>query len=267
MILLNILWDFDPEIFESIKYLRWYGLCWLTGFIIAYILLRKIYKSEKIPSTELEALLTYALVGSVIGARLGHILFYDPIFYWNNPQEILPFKIYPNLEFTGLTGLASHGVIIGAFVSIYFYSKKYKRNYLWVWDRLAIGASLVFALIRIGNLFNSEIIGKATSLPWAFVFQKVDYVPRHPTQIYEAVLYLFSGVVLYLLWKFKYPKNNSGYIFGIGLIMMGASRFMIEFLKENQVTFEKELFLNMGQILSIPMITLGVILVYYRRKI
>ncbi|OEK04867.1 prolipoprotein diacylglyceryl transferase [Roseivirga misakiensis] len=254
----HIYWDIDPRVFSNFEFLRWYGTCWLLGMVLGYKIMLMIYKREGLESIELESLATYVMLGGIIGARFGHILFYDPIYYWNNPIEVLPFRLNPTFEFTGLAGLASHGGIIGALLALYLYNRKYKKNYLWILDRLTIAGAALGGFIRLGNLMNSEIIGTPSDLPWAFIFVRVDQVPRHPSQLYEALFYFLICFVLYRLWKTGKYSTNNGFFFGLGMILIFTQRFLVEFLKENQVAFEESLTLNMGQSLSIPLILIGV---------
>ncbi len=251
-----ILWDIDPQIITSLDFFRWYGLLWAIGIISGIQVLKYIFKVEQVPQDNLDKLVTFVIFGIIIGARLGHIIFYDPIYYWNNPIEILPIKLEPHFQFTGLAGLASHGGVVGALLGLSLYIKKYKQNYLWILDRLTISASLLGCFIRVGNLMNSEIIGTPTSVPWAFVFTRVDQIPRHPAQLYEAVFYLMIFILLFLIWRSN-KVANTGFIFGLGLMLIFLQRFLVEFVKENQVAFENKMILNMGQILSIPMILIG----------
>lgn len=255
-----IIWNIDPKIFEGFEFLRWYGLCWAIGMMLAYQVTLRIYNKEGIPIAELDKLTIYVMLGAIIGARLGHILFYDPVYYLNNPIEILPIRIKPDFQFTGLAGLASHGGTFGALVALYFYHRKYERDYLWMLDRLVIGAALLGCFIRIGNLLNSEIIGIPTSLPWAFVFTHVDQTPRHPAQLYEAFFYLIIFVSLFLIWRSQKFNQYKGFLFGLGVSLIFLQRFIVEFLKENQVEFEEQLPLNMGQLLSIPLIIVGIVI-------
>lgn len=255
-----IFWDINPEIIEGLVFFRWYGVCWLLGMILAYELLRHIYKSEGVPLKELDHLVIYLVLGVIIGARLGHVLFYDPVYYWNNPIEILPFKINPTFEFTGFVGLASHGGTIGALLALFIYHRRFRKSYLWLLDRMVIAGPALGWLIRIGNLMNSEIIGTPSNVPWAFVFTRVDTVPRHPAQLYEAVFYLVISIVLYLVWKSKKFYEQQGFIAGLGITLIFIQRFLVEFFKERQVAFEENLILDMGQILSIPLILAGVAL-------
>lgn len=261
-----ITWDVSPEIIEGFMFFRWYGLCWVLGIIAGQRIMFSIYKREGIPVSELDALSLYMMLGALIGARFGHILFYDPIYYLHNPIEILPFKTHPTFQFVGLAGLASHGGVFGALLALYLYNRKRNISYLWLLDRLVIAGALLGGFIRLGNLLNSEIIGIPSSLPWAFVFVRVDQIPRHPSQLYEALSYLIVGAGLYVAWKSGRYNVRPGFIFGLGITLLFVQRFLIEFLKENQVDFEEGLMLNMGQAMSIPLIIVGIVLMIRSRK-
>ncbi|GHN01599.1 prolipoprotein diacylglyceryl transferase [Cytophagales bacterium WSM2-2] len=258
-----IIWDIDPEIFDGFEFLRWYGVCWAVGIILGYQMVLRIYKAEGIPTVELDKLTVYVMLGAIIGARLGHILFYDPLHYLNNPIEILPIRINPTFQYTGLAGLASHGGILGALIALYLYHRKFKKDYLWMLDRLVIGGALLGAFIRIGNLLNSEIIGVPSQLPWAFMFSQIDQTPRHPAQLYEALFYLIISLSLFLIWRSQKVSNYKGFLFGLGIFLIFSQRFLVEFLKENQVEFEEQLKLNMGQTLSIPLILMGIVIMVW----
>lgn len=258
---LDIIWNVDPSIIPSFEFLRWYGLFWATGILLGYQTMLLMYRKEGLTQSDLDKLATYVVFGAIIGARFGHVLFYDPVHYWNNPIEILPIRINPHFQFTGLAGLASHGGVIGALIALYLYTKKYQKDYLWTLDRLTISASLLGCFIRLGNLMNSEIIGTPTNLPWAFVFTHVDQIPRHPSQLYEAIFYFLIFVILFVLWRSRKTHQHVGLIFGLGLTLIFIQRFIVEFVKEDQVPFEDALFLNMGQILSIPMMLIGVLFI------
>ena len=184
-----IIWEISPEIFTIGPItVRWYGLLFALSFIIGFKIMQGIYKNENKPENDLNDLIWFMILGTIIGARLGHCLFYNPEYYLSNPFEII--KIWRG-------GLASHGAAIGILTAIYFYSKKKKdQSFLWVMDRIVIGVALAAFFIRMGNLFNSEIIGVPTDLPWAFVFTSVDDIPRHPTQLYEALFYLITFLIL-----------------------------------------------------------------------
>lgn len=261
-----IIWDIDPKIFEGFEFLRWYGLCWAVGMMLGYQITLRIYKAEGIPTSELDKLAIYVMLGGIIGARFGHILFYDPLYYLNNPIEILPIRINPTFRFTGLAGLASHGGILGALIALYLYHKKFKKDYLMMLDRLVIGGALLGCFIRIGNLLNSEIIGIPSQLPWAFIFSRVDQTPRHPAQLYEALFYLIIPLFLFLIWRSQKVINYKGFLFGLGIFLIFLQRFLVEFLKENQAEFEEQFKLNMGQTLSIPLILIGIFIMAWSIK-
>lgn len=254
-----ITWNVEPAIFPSMEFLRWYGVCWGLGLFSSYQVLSFIYKQEGIPIHELDRLVLYLLTGVIVGARLGHILFYDPLYYYEHPQEILPFRFQPAFQFTGLAGLASHGGALGAIIALYLYRRKYKKPFLWIADRVVIAGCLLGSFIRVGNLMNSEILGKETSLGWAFVFTRVDSIPRHPAQLYEAFGYLAIFVLLLFLRK-KGTVTIHGSLFGLSLVLVFGLRLIVEFFKIDQVPFEASLPLNMGQVLSIPLILTGLIL-------
>jgi len=252
-------WNVDPNIFSvGPLTVRWYGLLFATSFIIGYQIFVWIYKRESRPEKELSDLIWYMIIGTVVGARLGHCLFYNPSYYFHHPFEII--AVWHG-------GLASHGAAIGILTSLYIYVRKYKTvSYLWLLDRIVITVALAAFFIRMGNLFNSEIIGIPTDVSWAFVFHRVDNIPRHPAQLYEAIGYLIIFVFLFFNYKKNYKKFKDGINFGWFILLVFGYRFFIEFLKEDQTYFEKGMVLNMGQILSIPLIIAGVYFVYTRSK-
>ena len=262
-------WNLDPTIYwitETFP-LKYYGLFFMTGILLAHYVAKRIYIKENIPIENLEKLFIYVVVGILLGARLGHCLFYDPSYYFANPLEILlPIKkIGDTYQFIGFQGLASHGGTIGVLIAIGIYCNKYRANFLSVLDRIALVSPIVAAFIRFGNFMNSEIYGKPTNGNWGVVFQRDDLIPRHPTQLYEAFSYIFIFGILMLIYEKKKVKPN-GLIIGVALILIFFARFIIEFFKENQVDFESGMLINMGQILSIPFIIIGLILVLTRRK-
>ncbi|HCY75849.1 MAG TPA: prolipoprotein diacylglyceryl transferase [Ignavibacteriales bacterium] len=259
MIISSIFWNVSPEIVKLGPFsLRWYGLLFALGFVFGYLILTKFYKLEKKPQADLEQLSIYVILGTVIGARLGHCLFYDPVFYLSHPIEII--KVWEG-------GLASHGAAIGILISIYLITKKQKdKTMLWILDRLVIVVALAAVLIRLGNLFNSEIIGKAADVPWAFIFARVDNVPRHPAQLYESIFYLISFITLYFTYMKTQKKLKQGYLFGLFLVLIFGFRFLVEFVKENQSAFEQGLALNMGQILSIPFVLAGLYFIFRKQN-
>lgn len=260
MIISSIFWNVSPEIVKLGPIsLRWYGLLFALGFVFGYIILTKIYKLEKKPQADLEQLSIYVILGTVIGARLGHCLFYDPVYYLSNPFQII--KVWEG-------GLASHGAAIGIPFSIYLLTKKQKdKTMLWILDRVVIVVALAAVLIRLGNLFNSEILGTAADVPWAFIFARVDDVPRHPAQLYESIFYLFSFIILYFVYYKTNKKSKQGFIFGLFLVLIFGFRFFVEFIKMEQSAFEKGMILDMGQLLSIPFVIGGIYLIFRKAKV
>lgn len=245
--------------------IRYYSMCWLLAFVVSYILMLQVFKRENKTQDDLDKLTIYIFLGTILGARLGHCLFYEFDYYMQNPLEmLLPFrKINGDWKFTGFAGLASHGGAIGILIALYLYAKKTKTNFTWIADRLILVVPIAGAFIRIGNFFNSEIIGKEAdpNLPWAVVFTQEDNIPRHPGQLYEAVGYI---ILFFILWAF-YKKNQNpkpGLLFGIFLVCLFGIRFFVEFYKENQETFENNMFINMGQLLSVPFILAGIYLIF-----
>jgi phosphatidylglycerol:prolipoprotein diacylglycerol transferase len=277
MIINAITWNVRPEILPIGSFeLRWYSILFATGFVLGYMILSKVFKKEGISQEILDKLTIYVVIGTVLGARLGHCLFYEPEYYLKHPLEmILPFQFNP-FRLTGFQGLASHGGMIGILIAIVFFVRKFKKPYFWVIDRLAMVAALAGSFIRWGNLMNSEIYGTQTDLPWGFRFMMEQYyegtapeaiVPKHPTQIYEALSYL----AIFFLLRFIYNKNNgqlkNGILTSIFMIATFTARFFIEFIKEDQVGFEEGMSLNMGQWLSVPFVLLGIAgLIYLKNK-
>ena len=264
-----ITWNVSDEIFRftlpffgSVA-LRWYGLLFALGFVFGQILLTRIYKAEGLKEKWVDVITLYMIVGTVLGARLGHCLFYEPEVYLRDPIRIL--KIWEG-------GLASHGATIGILLALYLFSRKYKFDYLWVLDRIVIVVALGGALIRLGNLMNSEIIGKPTNVPWAFKFERnqeiingvaASVLPRHPAQLYESISSFLLFIGLYFLWRQLKRSTPRGRIFGLFVVILFTLRVLYEFLKENQVDKEDYLLetigLNIGQLLSIPLIIIGLI--------
>ena len=228
----------------------------MSGFLVGYGIMIQFYRAEKRSEQNLSSLLSYLLVGTIIGARLGHVLFYQPDYYLWRPWEIL-------MIWQG--GLASHGGFLGVLVAIYLYLKKYRdMTFLELGDRLTIAILPAAALIRIGNFFNSEILGVPSNVPWAVIFARVDNIPRHPAMLYEAIGYLLVFCVLYgAYWKTEIIKIP-GRVMGAAFAVSFTARFILEFVKEEQVHFERGLALNMGQLLSIPFILIGLVLLYRR---
>jgi len=259
MHLLVIPWDVNPEIFRIGSFaVRWYGLLFASSFLFGYIILNRIFKNENLPESVLDRLTVYVAIGVVVGARLGHCLFYEPGYYLSHPVEIL--KIWHG-------GLASHGASIGILISLWLFVRKEKKDYTWIIDRVAIVVALSGFFIRMGNLMNSEIYGIETTVPWGFVFlRNGETAPKHPTQIYEAITYLFIFILLYRIYWRKKGEYIQGLLISLTLILIFTFRFFIEFLKEDQVAFESGMKLNMGQLLSIPFIIAGFIWLYISLK-
>jgi phosphatidylglycerol:prolipoprotein diacylglycerol transferase len=259
-----ILWDPSPEIFTlpGIDWpVRWYGLMWALAFIGSHFVMNRVYRTENRSEKDLDTLSLYIILGTIIGARLGHCLFYGPWFdevdsegrVLNEGYLAHPFNMLKVWE----GGLASHGGAVGIIIGMYLYCRKTGESWLWIFDRLVIVVPFAGMCIRIGNLINSEIIGTITNVPWAFIFIREDPHPRHPAQLYEAIYCLFLTLYLYWLWKHKRDNYGPGYMFGFFCVVLWAERFLDEFVKEDQVAFENTLPLNMGQLLSIPFILFG----------
>ena len=253
--LLFIQWNVDPVLVEiGPLAIRWYGLLFMFSFLFGYKILENVFKRESVKLELLDKLAMYVGLGTIIGARLGHCLFYQADYYLSHPIEII--MIHQG-------GLASHGAAFGIIIGMYLFCRKHKTTFLWIADRVVMVVALAATFIRIGNLMNSEIVGQPTDGSWGFIFQRlheIPPVPRHPTQLYEASYYLLVfGVLQFLYWK-KNSGQIPGRIFGIFLLMVFGFRFFVEFLKENQVDFEGGLPLNMGQWLSIPFIAFAIYL-------
>lgn len=256
MTLLQISWDASPEIFRIGNLaVRWYGLFWALSFYIGYEIVFRMFKKERIPLAHVDKLLVYMAAGSIIGARLGHCFFYDFNYYWQNPVEIL-------MIWQG--GLASHGGVVGILLALYLYQKKVSnQSFWWLLDRLVIPISLAAFFIRMGNLMNSEIYGVETALPWGFIFEaRGETMPKHPTQFYEGIPYLLLFISLGWLYLKKRQVLPTGFITGLFAFVMFSVRFLVEFVKEDQSKFEANMWLNMGQILSIPLIIWSLFVLY-----
>ena len=272
--LLTINWNPDPELFNLFGSfpIRYYGLLWGIGIVLACIIVQRQYRDRKISEDKFTPLFFYCVIGITLGARLGHCIFYDWGYYQNHLIEmILPIKQFPNegWKWIGYRGLASHGGTLGLIIALSLYCRITKMHYMDVLDMIAVATPICACFIRLANLMNSEIIGKPTDVPWAFVFEQVDMLPRHPAQLYEAIAYFifFLGMV-YLYKKSDHgTKLHRGFFFGLCLTEIFTFRFFVEFLKENQVDFENTMTLNMGQWLSIPFVIIGIyFMLLYGRK-
>lgn len=283
-----ILWNPDIVAFSlgPIE-VRWYSLLWCIGLFAVYQLMHYLFKEQKLGEDKFEPMFVYCFLGILIGARLGHCLFYEPEYFLSHPVEMfLPIRKFADGEwhFTGYEGLASHGGTLGLMLAIILYCRKVKLNLMHVLDNVAIVTPICACAIRLGNLMNSEIIGRPTDVPWAFIFQRVDMQPRHPGQLYEALCYavfFFIGWAIYRrsLGMKSVDKTNkplfdirvgSGFYFGLCIFLIFLSRIFIEFTKENQVDFESSMTFNMGQLLSVPFVLLGLYCMFggkYCRKL
>jgi prolipoprotein diacylglyceryl transferase len=271
MILNYINWDINPEIINLFGLsIRYYGLFFVTGLLLCIYILGWIFKKENIPQKDLDKLWVYAIIGIFAGARLGHCLFYQPAYFLSHPLEAILPVIFPaegGFEFVGYRGLASHGGALGLILALILYARKTKHAIIDTIDLIAVVAALSGCFIRLANLMNSEIIGIPTTKPWAFVFERVDQIPRHPAQLYEAVAYLLIFIIMITLYKTKRDFMRHGVFFGLALVLIFTARFFIEFIKERQVDFEAGMSLDMGQILSIPYILIGIgFIIYGLRK-
>jgi prolipoprotein diacylglyceryl transferase len=260
-----IVWDVNPELIDSFISLRWYSLMFLIGFLVGYKIVEKMFKHEGAPEKWLGSLLLWVMVGTIVGARLGHVFFYAWDYYSQHPIEIL---------YTWEGGLASHGGAIGVLLAVLAFSKfTAKRSALWTFDKLVVAVAMVAGLIRLGNLFNSEIFGHATDLPWGFMFVNsaewhamYEGQACHPTQIYEALCYFaLFALLMWMYWK-KDAQTRPGLLFGTFLVGTFLTRFCIEFIKNDQVDFEATMALNMGQWLSIPFVLAGIGLIIYAMR-
>ena len=271
---LQIIWEPTSDgirLFGNFK-IHYYSMMWIVAFVLGYRIMKKIYTNENQSEKKLDSLFMYSVLGIMIGARLGHVIFYQAeLFREDFFSVFLPFKFSGGFEFTGFRGLASHGATIGMIVSMYLYNKKVlKKSILWILDRVVIACASGAIFIRIGNFFNSEIIGKPAEegLPWAVVFKNIDNIPRHPGQLYEAFGYLFVFLIVYFIyWKTK-KGMQEGYLFGLFLLLLMTVRVFVEQFKIAQVDGREDwiLGLNTGQILSIPFILIGIYFMFFHKR-
>jgi prolipoprotein diacylglyceryl transferase len=271
---IQIIWEPASDgirLFGNFK-IHYYSMMWIVAFVLGYRIMKKIYTNENQSEKKLDSLFMYSVLGIMIGARLGHVIFYQvELFHEDFFSVFLPFKFSGGFEFTGFRGLASHGATIGMIVSMYLYNKKVlKKSILWILDRVVIACASGAIFIRIGNFFNSEIIGKPAEegLPWAVVFKNIDNIPRHPGQLYEAFGYLFVFLIVYFIyWKTK-KGMQEGYLFGLFLLLLMTVRVFVEQFKIAQVDGREDWILgfNTGQILSIPFILIGIYFMFFYKK-
>ena len=263
--LMYIVWNPDLFAFHMGPIaVRWYSLCWLVGLVLAYFMVRWLYKDQKVKDELFEPLYIYCFLGILIGARLGHCLFYQPDYFLSSGEHmiemIIPFHHMADgsWKLTGYEGLASHGGTLGLMLALWLYCRSTKMKLWHVLDDIAIATPITACFIRLGNLMNSEIIGKVTDVSWAFIFEQVDKYPRHPGQLYEAIAYFLFFFVG--LWFYRKHKEwvGTGFFFGLCLTLIFTFRFFIEYTKDIQVDFESGMLFNMGQLLSVPFVVLGV---------
>jgi phosphatidylglycerol---prolipoprotein diacylglyceryl transferase len=248
----RLAWSVDPDLFHlGPLTIRWYGLFFALGLLLSNEVGRRIFEAEGQSRDDSGRLLWYVAIGTIVGARLGHCLLYEPGFYLSHPLQIL---------YIWRGGLASHGGVVGIIVAVWMYARRAQRPFLWVADRVAVVAPIAAACIRLGNLFNSEIVGRPSNLPWAIVFTRVDALPRHPTQLYEALAYALIGALTYRLYRRTRLRERPGFLLGLTLVLVFTFRLLIEFVKEPQEAFEAALPLDLGQLLSLPLIVVGLIL-------
>ena len=271
---LSVTWDVNPTLFEVLgREIRWYGLLWVIGLIVAVYIVQKIYKHERLPEKWFDSLFVYMMLGIILGARLGHCLFYEPEYYLANPIKIL--KIWEG-------GLASHGGVLGIIIAVWMYSKKVtKKGMLWTFDRVMVPTGFTAGMIRLGNLMNHEIYGAVTDKPWGFRFiDNINYwmhgaepvftEPSHPTQIYEAIIYfVIFAITMHMYWKTN-SKYRPGLLLGVGILLIFVARFFIEYIKnvqvESELAMRESTGLIIGQWLSIPFIIWGIWLIVHAMK-
>ena len=268
MLSLAIHWNVDPVLIHIGSYgLRWYSMGFLVAFVLGYYIVRWMFRREGVRENYLESMLMYIFVAVLVGARLGHCLFYEPDYFCTSAHWTEIFWPFHEGRFTGFQGLASHGAAIGILVALWLYWRRYGMNPVWFLDRLVVVVALGGAFIRLGNLFNSEIYGVETTLPWGFVFERNgETVPKHPTQLYESLSYfLIFGVSLWYYVR-KKGQFRTGTVFGWWLVALFGVRLMVEFVKNDQVDFEAGMALNMGQLLSLPFIVGGLVVAWLAHK-
>jgi len=254
----HFIWNADPILvsFGPLQ-VHWYGVLFAAAILLGLELMKWIYRLENKDEKSIDPLFLYAVIGIVVGARLGHCLFYDPDYYLAHPLKI--FAVWEG-------GLASHGGGLGVLIALYYGCKRYKVDFLWLIDRLVIPTALFGFFVRMGNFMNSEILGKPSEVPWAVIFERVDTLPRHPAQLYEAFSYLLIFFVLLFIYKKNYKRLQKGFLFGLFLTLVFTARFLIEYVKVRQADYSLGIDLSTGQLLSIPFLIVGVTLIVYSYK-
>jgi len=271
MILNHIVWEFDPVLLNISSFsLRWYSVLMALGFYLGYLTMRKIFILENIPAKTVDSFGIFLVLGLFIGGRLVHCLFYETEYYLQFPLDIIkPWRgaLGNGAVYTGIKGMASHGGVLGVIIGVIINARIKKLPVLWTLDRFAIVVVLAGIFIRIGNLFNSEILGIQTSLPWAFVFARVSNIPKHPVQLYEAITYMLIFLISYNYYLKNRIKLKNGELLGLVLLLVFVSRFFFEYIKDSQTVSDAFSLLKMGQLLSIPFILVGVFLFFRNKKI
>ena len=262
--LLFVHWNPDVVAFSIGSFsVRWYSLCWCVGLLSVFLLEQKLFKEQGIPDEKFDPLFIYSFIGILVGARLGHCLFYEPEYFLSSGQHFvemfLPIRFRQDGSWvmTGYTGLASHGGTLGLMLALWLYVRRSKLSFALVLDNIAIVTPICACAIRLGNLMNSEIIGHVTQVPWAFIFERVDMQPRHPGQLYEALAYFLFFFIGWWFYRRHREKVGTGFFFGLCIFLIFTFRFFIEYTKEVQVAFENGMLFNMGQLLSVPFVLLG----------
>jgi len=255
----HFVWSLNPIAFSLGPItVFWYGILFALAILAGLHFMKWVYTQEGKDVEELDSMFLYIVIGIVVGARLGHVLFYDPSYYFANPEKII--AVWEG-------GLASHGGGLGVILALYLFARKYKLNYLWLLDRVAIPTAMFGFFVRMGNLMNSEIVGIPTNISWAIVFSRVDMLPRHPAQLYESFSYLVIFIVLTLLYKFKRDHFNNGFLFGLFLVLIFTVRILVEFVKVKQADYDTSfLMMSTGQALSVPFILIGLVLMVWSFK-
>jgi prolipoprotein diacylglyceryl transferase len=251
-------WNADPILlsFGSLQ-VHWYGLLFAAAILSGLEFMKWVFRLENKDESVIEPLFLYTVVGIVVGARLGHCLFYDPDYYLANPMKI--FAVWEG-------GLASHGGGLGVLIALYLGCKKYKVDFMWLIDRLVIPTALFGFFVRMGNFMNSEILGKPTDVPWAVVFERVDTLPRHPAQLYESFSYLVIFFILAYFYKKNYKTLKKGFLFGLFLVLTFTVRFLVEYVKVRQADYSLDIGLTTGQLLSIPFLIVGFVFIFWSAK-
>lgn len=266
---MSFVWNPNEGLDLGFFEIKYYSLMFVVAFTLGWFVMKRIFKNEGIPSEKLDKLFIYTVIATLVGARLGHVIFYQTELLWEDPLSvILPIRTVPEFEYTGFRGLASHGAAIGIILAMYLYSKRVlQKPMLWILDRIVIAVALGGIFVRIGNFINSEIIGKPTNSDFGVIFMKLNEdFARHPAQLYESTGYLIVFIILYYIYWKTTKRNQLGYIFGLFLALLWSVRFIVEFVKEAQVDERADWLLNTGQWLSIPFILIGIYLMIRSSK-